>query len=219
MISLNETTCVPKIAGCEVSFADQPTGLEPIQINPDGISSNGDEYEVYTCPKCKDGYYKDNSGICQLCSFSPDLQEGEPTSCLECLTSQRCTKCAEGLILTYLEDGCQLHIDNCDVTYENYINDGTQYICPDCAYGYFSNHKDINLQITTESKLEYAQCLECGQAHCSDCQDKNICLECDAGYWLSPDSLYCLPKIDHCVSSEDTKLALDKDKKHYLECT
>jgi len=42
-------------------------------------------------------------------------------------------------------------IDNCDVSHENYINDGTQYICPDCAKGYYSNHKDINLDITIDS--------------------------------------------------------------------
>jgi len=64
MISENMTTCVPKIVGCEISVVDQPVGLNVISIDPDKDLATLNSYTAYSCPKCKDGYYKDDFGVC-----------------------------------------------------------------------------------------------------------------------------------------------------------
>lgn len=60
MIAPNQTTCVPKIIGCEISVADQPQGMDEISIDPDKNGATLNSYMAYSCPKCKDGYYKDD---------------------------------------------------------------------------------------------------------------------------------------------------------------
>ena len=174
MLSPDSATCVEKIQGCVISEEDQPDLLI--------LSSN-----AYVCPKCLPGYYKDEEGRCQLCGTSEFLQEGEPESCLECITASRCTKCRDDMIVTYLEDGCQYPIEYCVASEENYINNGEYFICPQCEYGYYA---------------EGQKCVKCVIENCNDCSAEDLCLECKSNFWMTQDSQYCYEPIDDCTGAE-----------------
>lgn len=73
------------------------------------------------------------------------------------------------------------------MTYENYINDGAQYVCPDCAPGYY------------DFKHE---CKECKLTGCVDCSSENVCVECEEGKWMRVDQKGCIDPIDKCVGPE-----------------
>lgn len=73
------------------------------------------------------------------------------------------------------------------MTYENYINDGAQYVCPDCAPGYY------------DFKHE---CKECKLTGCVDCSSENVCVECEEGKWMRVDQKGCIVPIDKCVGPE-----------------
>lgn len=75
-------------------------------------------------------------------------------------------------MINYLQNGCEELIKFCDVTYENYINDGAQYVCPDCAYGYYDYEHE---------------CKECDLEGCTDCSSEDVCVECEKGKWMRTD--------------------------------
>ena len=178
--------------------------LEIIEVDLDGNINTPETYGVYVCPRCNDGYYKDDDGSCNLCAYSEELQEAESDSCLECLTKYRCTKCPPELIITYLEDGCQYPIDNCAATPENYLNDGIYHVCPECAFGFFAS---LN------------KCVPCTIDGCADCSAEDFCQVCEEGKWMTDDHQYCYDPIDYCRGPEFVKVLINEDDETEFICT
>ena len=111
---LIEGECLPKIKNCIVPFESQPDDLI------DGA-----------CPSCLPGFALNEDGtLCEACSESI-------TNCIECPLSTRCTKCAFNFIPSYNQSKCVLPFEHCNDKFEEYGNDGFDFVCQECEANYF----------------------------------------------------------------------------------
>jgi hypothetical protein len=96
--------------------------------------------------------------------------------------------CEEGYIPSFLGDECIEPIEYCETPYQNYNNDGEDFMCPDCVQGYWPCGNE---------------CEECDiDDYCIDCLDDEICTECAMPWILNPDSTGCMEPLANC---EDTR--------------
>jgi hypothetical protein len=101
------------------------------------------------------------------------------------------------MIPTYLEDGCQNPIENCEVDSTNYATNGAHFVCPVCQFGYFAKG---------------THCAPCEISGCLDCSQKDICLICeDTTKILSPTASACVSAISGCIDDTDNYGVLGSD--------
>ena len=136
------------------------------------------------CPECKTGYFwSAEYRRCRPCntSSSSDFEH-----CTNCPTEHRCIQCENHWFPTYLQDGCQQAIEDCDVpSHDLYRNDGVQFVCQTCSEGFFP---------------EGGKCSRCQIPGCKQCLTATQCAVCIPPQRFDPTETYCVDPIEDCVS-------------------
>ena len=134
----------------------------------------------YACPKCLEGYFRNDDGGCSPC----DIEH-----CVECAAEDVCLECKEAKGVTHYPsyDGsyCMPEFKNCvemGQYHEQEVN-----ICVQCKDGYGFSWNEMN-------------CVPCSKAieGCVECGVMGTCHKCEKGLWPSPDKHACGELIERC---------------------
>lgn len=180
VLSPDKQECWNKLYGCELRLEDQDWSF--FDTNSYLIDSNG----FYVCPRCKEGYFWQDSnsttaGKCVKCYHEID-------NCLECISETRCTRCKHDLFPSWDGSECVSGYDNCAVTPSEYVRlDDGGYTCPYCDEGYAWSPDD-------------SECVACGSliTGCEACSDVETCTSCSGTNFPSPDGSVCVGRIPRC---------------------
>lgn len=133
--------------------------------------------QFYACSKCKDGYFVDPNGICQLVPDSIIL------NCFEYLTTGVCRQCLAGFYLS-APDTCTPHtttIANCQTMSQTQLN-----TCVQCTARYF-----LSSNMCVARSVQIANCATYSITG-------EICIACSPTFLLSPDSSQCFNSLFNC---------------------
>ena len=113
----------------------------------------------FKCKKCKDHYFPNNDGLCELC---------EEEDCLKCTDQNFCIECIEGKT-AYPDGKCYLNIENCKIGI--YSTEKNSPICIECNINYYPDSNGICQKCESELFL----------TSCHKCHLDNGKLKCDEG--------------------------------------
>lgn len=173
-------SCTHKFEGCIIDKQDQPAGL---------ITNTDGDYE---CPRCKDGWFwSSQDGSCQQCGIAIN-------NCLECPSSQRCTRCEPGFFPSFMQDECRTPIYQCARTQDEYLHDGEEYVCPECRAGWY---------------IDGNECSKCeiDDVYCLDCMDEDFCIACEIPKILNEEFTGCMNPLERCADRPE-RYGMKNDK-------
>ena len=174
MLTPKGDKCVHKLDNCNVGHYEQPQDLT---VN--------DELNQFECPQCMRGYWwnehhddAETQGQCEPCTIE---------NCVDCSGEDFCEECSGDYFPSYLNDACQMEIEDCVTPWENYYNNGEDFVCPECEAGYYSLG---------------SQCYECEIEGCTLCSDAHTCTQCDMPLILDPQGVDCIQPLAHCADEQ-----------------
>ena len=155
--------------------------------------------------------FTQKNGVCKPCS------EGI-SSCSECESGSKCTKCLANFFLRLSDSKCyatcQANIEfsqgnaaaqtgtcvSCiDSDIANCQKCSSKSSCQECAVGYY-----------TENPTTVTLCKSCSVsvAQCSECQYKSskvVCSKCNKGYFLNTTTGSCTKCSDNCLECDENR--------------
>ena len=146
----------------------------------------------FKCKKCKEHYFPNNDGLCELC---------EEEDCLKCSDKNFCIECKEGKT-AYPDGKCYLNIENCKIGV--YSTEKNSSICIECNRDYYPDFDGICQKCETELFL----------TRCHKCHLDGGKIKCDEGSILTGCTYFS--KLSSCESCsvKDDELRCDKCKEY-----
>ena len=173
IVSPDGNECWDYYTNCEGAanlVIDQPSNLQTGTVTLE----DGTQMGTYSCP-CIEGYAQNFNDFmrCDKCEKIID-------HCLDCASALKCNQCEPGYTPSFNGMSCQLEIEFCQVTPNDYVSNGEIWVCPDCVDGYFSYE---------------GGCEKCSPM-CLTCDEFSKCNECAGGLAWKDET--CIEFIEDC---------------------